>query len=789
MSRAASKQPNLLHPSDRHAKMPPMDNLGSPLPAPPPPPTGPPTGPALPPRVVTTTVPTLRSVLRSCSAPLLGYAFALAASLVLMALVVLAIALEADGSSGGDPSGDIDIKVIGTLVGIPFQIAGMALGGSIGLGDDEFALHLFAPPLFITAVFVLAVMWLSRRSERAAPTSSTVERAILAGCGALVTAVVAVVATRVLAMRDDDLVMHAATLGLFLWTLLLAGVAAFAGRQSVHASLWPRWAPPDVRRGVHLVTQHVLAWVVLLVPIAVVWMLVDSGLDAALYALVWGPTLALGAFAMGHVGAVTAAGETAFAWDLGWFPGIVLPVMAVLFTLVASLAWHLRRGQDRDWLANPASWATLPILYAVGALLVCMVSTVRLSGALFGVDGGITYSGAYWLIPVLAVWGAVTEALSRFVAPALAGSLPRGVARRLATGPAHPLPPAPTGPAQRIPLSPADKARARKGLIAVAVVGGAGLLGVLVVSIVGSTLADPEKRAEAYLDAVVAGDLDEVLELAPVDDDEASPALLTDEVYAAADDRITGYEITDVEELGDTITVTVDLEGPEDGDDVELTLTPDGKRALFFDDWKVDEGGLAREVTVSVPDASTSVEANGVTVEAVGGEEADFWALPGSYVFDPYGDNPWLEPSEEPTSVPAAETFGIYAETGQPGPSDQLREEVDTAIADWVNGCMKATELSPEDCPQDAYGSGDTQRKVVWTLTAMPTVSWDYFDGSFPSSLSSDESGQATVTYEYDASYGFGAPEWTKETEEEDLYVNATVDLVDGEPVVTFETY
>lgn len=770
--------------------MPRMDNPGSSSPAaPPPPPAGPPTPPALPARVVTTTVPTFRGVLRSCGAPLLGYAVSLGASLVLMALVVLAIALEADGTGDSDPSGDIDIKVIGTLVGIPFQIAGMALGGSIGLGDDEFALHLFAPPLFITAAFVVAVLWLSRRSERTTPTSSTVERAILAGCGALATAVVAVVATRVLAMRDDDLVMHAATVGLFLWTLVLAGVASFAGRQSVHGSLWPRWVPADVRRGAHLVTQHVLAWVVLLVPIAVAWMLVDSGLDAALYALVWGPTLALGAFAMGHVGAVTAAGEHAFAWDLGWFPGIVLPVLAVLFTITAALAWHLRRGQDRAWLAHPASWVTLPLAYAAGALLVCMVSTVRLTGALFGVDGGITYSGAYWLIPVLAVWGVATEALSRFVAPALAGSLPRMIARRLATGPAHPVPPAPTGPVQRIPLSPADRARARKGLIAAAVIGGGGLLGVLVFSIVGSTLADPEKRAEAYLDAVVDGDIDKVLELAPVADDEASVALLTDEVYAAADDRITGYDITDVEEFGDTVTVTVDLDGPEDGDDVELTLVPDGKRALFFDDWKVDEGGLAREVTLSVPESSTSVEANGVTVEATGGEDADFWALPGSYVFNPYGDSPWLEASDEPTSVPAADTFGVYAETGQPGPSEQLRDKVDTAIADWVNDCMKATELAPEDCPQDAFGSGDTQRKVAWTLTTMPTVSWDYFDGTFPVNLSSDETGEATVTYEYDASYGYGPREWTKESEQEDLYVNATVDLVDGEPVVTFETY
>jgi hypothetical protein len=36
---------------------------------------------------------------------------------------------------------------------------------------------------------------------------------------------------------------------------------------------------------------------------------------------------------------------------------------------------------------------------------VCLVSTVRLTGAFFGVDGAISYHGAYWLIPVLAFWG------------------------------------------------------------------------------------------------------------------------------------------------------------------------------------------------------------------------------------------------------------------------------------------------------------------------------------------------------------------------------------------------
>lgn len=738
--------------------------------------------------MVTTTVPTLRALVRSCAAPLVGYAIALGAALVLMGIVVLAIALQGDGGGDSDPSGDIDIKAIGTLVGIPFQITAMALGGSVGLGDADFAVRLFAPPLFVTAVFAVAVLRLSRRDERAHPASSTTERALLAGGGALVTALVALVATRVLAMRDDDVTMHAATVGLFFGTVLLTGVAAFLGRQSVHGSLWPRWVLPDARRAAHLVSQHVLAWVVLLVPVVVVWMLVDSGVEAALYALVWAPTLALGTFAMGHLGAVTAVGEHAFAWDLGWFAGIVLPLLAVLFTIVASLAWHLRRGHDRAWLAHPASWAALPAAYAIAGLVVCLVSTVRLSGEFFGIGGGISYHGAYWLIPVLAVWGAVIEAASRFLAPALAGSLPPGLTRRLATGPAHPQPVA-SAPTQRVPMAPADRARAKKGLIGAAVVAGVGLLGVIVLSIVGSTLSDPEKRAEEYLDAIVDGDVEDALALAPVDEDEASTALLTDEVYADAEDRITGYEITDVEESGDTVTVTVDLEGPDEGNDVELTLVADGRRALFFDDWKVDEGGLARQVTVSVPESSTTIDANGVSVEADGGDEAVFWALPGSYVFNPFGDNRWLEPSDEPTAVPAAESFGLYAETGRPGPSEALRQEVESAISEWTTTCMAATELDPDDCPQEAYGSGDRQRKVVWTLVTPPTVSWEGFDGTFPTELSSDETGKATVTYEYDASYGFGTPEWTAESDEADLYVRVTVDLVDDKPVVSFETY
>lgn len=738
------------------------------------------------------TVPTAARIVRSVVPTLLGYGLAVATSLALMVLVVVAVAIADPGGGGGsggdDPSSELDVEAVGTLVGMPFQLAAMALGGRLRLGDDAFSLALYAPPLLVTAVFALAVYFLSRRSERSSASASLLERAILAVSGALVTAVVATAATRLLAMRDDGDVMHAASVGLFFGVLVVGGTAALLGRQAATTSLWPRWLSADARRAAHLVTQHLIVWLAVAIPVTALWLLVESGPEAALYSLVWGPTLGFGAFALGHLGAVTVVGEHEFAWELGWFPGVVLPLLAILLAVCAATAWHLRRGDDRELRSQPVSWVSLPVAYAGAALVVCLLSTVGLSGAFYGVGGGVTFHAAYWLIPVLAAWGAAVEALSRFVAPVVAGAVPQPIARRLARGPKHLVsPPAP--PTQQVPMSPADRARGKKALIGVGIGGGLLLLGMIVVSVIGSTMYDPEVQAEAYLDALVEGDAEKARELAPLDADEASDALLTDEVYGATEERVTGYEITDVEELGDTVTVTVDLEGVEEGDDVELTLEKDGRRALFFSDWKIEEGGLASEVTVTMPDTATSLEVNGVEVDAASGDDVELWALPGTYAINPYGDSEWLEPAESRTTVPAS-TWGVYAEVEEPEPSEELKAHVDAELAAWVEGCMAATELDPGgDCPQEAFGYGDEQRNVRWALTTMPTVSWEGFYGTFPASLSTDTDGEATVTYEYDDSYGFGRPDWVEETEEVTLYVDVQVDLVDNEPQVTFESY
>ena len=729
------------------------------------------------------TVPTARDAIRAWATPFIAYGITLAASLAVMGLVVLALAVGSDAAGASDVESDLDIEAIGTLVGMPFQLVAMALGGSLRLGEAGFGFSLYAPPLLLTATFLVANCLLAKRAERAAPSSSTLERVVLSLSGAFALSIVSLVATRLLAMRDDGAVMHAASVGLFFGVFFLTFASLLLGRLAAHGSLWPRWLPADGRRAAHLVAQHVAVSVLAPIPLAAAWIAIETDVENGVFALVWGLTVGAYAFGLGHLGAVTALGEHSFAWDLGWLPAAVLLLLALLLAALASVAWHLRRGEDAEFLLQPGSWAALPTAHALGALCVCLVSTIGISGAVYGVGGGFTVSNAYWLIPVLAVWGAAIEASSRFLAPALARVLPPTVARRLARGPAQLVSP-PAAPAQRIPMSPSDRARARAGLVGAGVVGGLVLVGFIAFSVVGSAMFSPEKEAEAYLDAVVDGDAARAVELAPVGA-EASDALLTNEIYQGVRDRITGYDITDVEEFGDTVTVTVDLEGIEDGDDVQLTLVSQGNRALFFDDWRIDDGGLASAVSVPLPESSSSLSVNGTMVPAEG-DVVDLWALPGTYTFDPFGGSEWLESSDTATTVPPF-SFGIYADVSEPAPSQALKDAVDADIAEWIDGCMTRTEPDPSGCPQEIYPYGDDIRNLEWELDTMPTVSWDGFYGTFPVDLYSDADGQATATYEYDASYGFGAPEWEQESEEASLYVHATVDLVDGEPRVTFE--
>lgn len=724
--------------------------------------------------------PTGAQILRGLRAPLIGYLWLLLGAVVVMVLIVVAANVGSTGAETGVESDDTN--ALGVLLGMPFQVAAMALLGALHFTEDGVRASIFLPPLVLTALYLLMTARAARRGD---PIPAAGTRALLGVIVGFAAAVVLTPATWALAMRAEGAAVHAASVSLFFGVWALTAVASYVGTSRAARAARPAWLQAEWVAAARLWLGSVAVWVVGAVVVLSVVAAVQGEWWLGILFPLWGLTAGLYSYAVAHLGALSLAGETADVGDLDAVWTVVVIVAALALAVLTSLAWHLRRDSRAASLAQPASWLVLPVTYAVGGLLVWLVPSVVVSGGISEFGGSATLQPAFWLVFVLVVWGAAVEAASRFVAPSLVPALPPRL-RDVLRGP-EPVTTvgagAPVEAAESRPLTPEERARYKKmgivaGVLAVVAIGGW-----ITVSVVNSQFFGPEQQVEAYLDAVVDADLDEVNDLAPTDGDMADDALMTSDVYDAAESRITGYEIGDVEEDGDTVTAEVTLEGLGDSVDAELTLEKDGHTAVLFDRWRVTDGGLAKAVSVFVPDESEELAVNGVAVDRPDGE---VWLLPGDYVFDAYAGNPWLESAGDPVTVVADEDYQ-FADLPYPTASDAFREEVQGQVDDYLADCMASTELEPENCPNTAYEYSEV-RNVEWTLLQAPTPDFSRFDGTFPADLSYGDSGRARVTYEVDQSYGYGAPDWERQTEESDMYLSSvTVTEEDGDLVVTIE--
>jgi len=680
-----------------------------------------------------------------------------------------------------------DTNAIGVLIGMPFQIAGMALLGSLHFTQDGVRASLFLPPLILTMLYLVTTVRAARRSE-VIPAAGT--RALLGVMVGFAVAVVLTPVTWVLAMREDGTAVHTASVSLFFGVWALTCVASYVGTSRVAGAVRPVWIPSDYAIAARLWVATVVVWVVVALVVLTFVAAVNEGLWVGILSPLWGVTVALYTYALGHLGSVSFGGEGINIGDFSAFWTIVTIVGALALAVLASVAWHLRRDIRVSTLAQPGSWVVLPAAYAVGGLAVWLVPSVVLGGGLAGISASATLQPAFWLTFVLTGWGAAIEVASRFVAPSLATVLPPRL-HTLLRGPepvgaptaGHPVASAPNALVEARPLTAEERAHYKKIGIVAGALAAVGVVGWVAVSVINTQFYGPEDQVAAYLDAVVDGDLAEVNDLALSDDELADDSLLTSEIYLAAENRITGYEIGNVEKDGDTVTAEVRLDGLGDTADVELTLENDGHTAMIFDKWRVAEGGLAKAVSIFVPDGAGDLAVNDAAVDRIGDT---VWLLPGDYVFDAFAGNPWLESSGDPVTVAAGEDYQ-YAEVPGAVASDAFREEVQRQIDDYLAECIASTELEPENCPNSAYVGTDV-RNVSWTLNQAPAPAFNSFDGTFPADLSYGDSGRATVTYEADQSYGFGPPDWEPQTEESDLYLTSVTVTEDGEDlVVTIE--
>jgi hypothetical protein len=740
-----------------------------------PPPPSPPEKPS----GTTTTFPppTGAQIFRALRAPAVGYAWLLLGAIVTMVLVVVAANVGSTGEETGVESGDTN--AVGVLIGMPFQIAGMSLLGSLHFTAEGVRVSLFLPPLLLTALYLVMTARAARRGD-VVPAAGT--RALLGFIVGFAVAMVLTPVTWALAMREDGAAVHTASVSLFFGVWVLTGVASYVGTSRGAGAIRPAWIPSDYAAAARIWAGAIGVWVVVAFAVLTVVASAKEDLWVGILSPLWGPTIGLYTYAIGHFGGLSFGGEGISIGDFSAVWTIVMIVGALALAVLTSLAWHLRRDTREASMAQPGSWAVLPVTYAAGGIFVWLVPSVILGGGMGAIGGSLTLHVAFWLVFVLIAWGAAVEVASRYVAPSLVTALPP----RMHTFLRGPAPVAAAladetvaAPAESRPLTPEERARYKKIGITAGALAAVGIAGWIALSIVNSQFYGPEDQVAAYLDAVVNGDLDEVNALAPTDHGDADGSLLTSQIYRVAETRITGYEIGDVDKDGDTVTVRVRLEGLDNSVDAKLTMKKAGHTSVLFDKWRVAGGGLARVVSVSMPESAGNLSVNGLDVDPV---DDAVWLLPGSYTFDAFSGNKWLESSGEPFTVAADEGYQ-YAEVPGAVASDAFREEVQRQVDAYIAACMASTKLEPKNCPNSGYG-GTEVRNVSWTLDQAPTPDFDSFDGTFPVDLSYGDSGQATVTYEADQSYGFGPRDWQPQTEESDLYLSSVTVTEEGESLV-----
>ncbi|MCC9205734.1 hypothetical protein [Arthrobacter sp. zg-Y769] len=291
------------------------------------------------------------------------------------------------------------------------------------------------------------------------------------------------------------------------------------------------------------------------------------------------------------------------------------------------------------------------------------------------------------------------------------------------------VPPPPGGDGTRPRASKQPDPKKRKRLI----IAGSVAAGLLVILGVGGffgykhlseTTYSPRVQAEEYLQALVDGDVERAMEMAPAGDekDELDYSLMTNEIYSKATDRISGFEVTNVEVNDDgTADVSVDVKQGDDTESMQLKLSENGTEAVLFKKWKMDAplGSWSLNYTLD-PDASEPA-VNGVGIE-VPGDGRKLAVLPGEYTFNaPTGTKFVSYGEDEKMSVRLNGQEALMGVGFTPEITDAAREEIKAQTAAHIEKCVASTELIPKGCPNQMDDQDPKNfRNIKWTMTKAP---------------------------------------------------------------------
>lgn len=398
-------------------------------------------------------VPPWRPALQSA---LFAYGLTLGAALVMMALLVLGFFLGGAGVLNGmnNSAGTMGARLDGpsALLIYPFFLAAMALGGTpvLTVSAAEFV-NPAAPlvlvwagvlPLLLTTVAGVSLWRLGRRAERRAPLESDWQRWLYSALTGLGLATVSVLLSLLFSLREDTdagaLFLTAASPGLVAGAVLLGTVASWAGRKRATGAA-PRWvrradqALPGLRAGLRIGALHYLAYTAVAGAVLLVSALVKGGVAVAFAAPLWLPTASAWAYGAGHLSTVTERRLPALSHlagsvvDLPVWASAGAGALSLLLAAAASVAWFLARDRNPEMLRRPASWLTLPAVFALVGAAISVLALVVAGRTTAGGDGGAGLGAmgpAPWTVLVLAGWGLLIEISARTMAGHVAHLVP-----------------------------------------------------------------------------------------------------------------------------------------------------------------------------------------------------------------------------------------------------------------------------------------------------------------------------------------------------------------------------
>ena len=341
-----------------------------------------------------------------------------------------------------------------------------------------------------------------------------------------------------------------------------------------------------------------------------------------------------------------------------------------------------------------------------------------------------------------------------------------GAQPRPETGPQwQQLPPPPGGPGEA-PQGHSNPKRRKRLIIA-----GSVTVGLLVVLGVGGffgyqylneTTYSPRVQAEEYLQALVDGKLEKALDMAPADSD-LDNSLMTDEVYSKVENRISGFEITDVMVDGDKAEVAVDVEQGSETEAMKLSLSKAGTEAVLFKKWKVDAPLGTWSLRYLVDPDVTGTAVNGVDFKAPE-DGRKLAVMPGDYTFNaPNGTKFVSYGEDEIMSVGLDSQESLMGVGFLPEITDAARDEIKAQTRAHLEACMKSTELLPKGCPNKADGEDPNNfRNIKWSMTREPTYAVIEGDPSTPFPVTA-ENGQFTLEAEMKQGNDWGMMKGTVE--------------------------